>query len=71
MYIPWIARAVLSDMVYSRWPPRSPDLTPCDLFLWEYMKDCVYPSPLPVDLPDLRIRIVAAVKSITPDFIYI
>lgn len=24
------------------WPPRSPDLTPLDFFLWGYMKDCVY-----------------------------
>ena len=21
-----------------QWPPRSPDLTPCDLFLWGYLK---------------------------------
>ena len=21
------------------WPPRSPDLTPCDFFLWEYLKN--------------------------------
>ena len=20
------------------WPPRSPDLTPCDFFLWRYLK---------------------------------
>jgi hypothetical protein len=24
------------------WPPRSPDLTPCDFFLWSYVKDIVY-----------------------------
>lgn len=24
------------------WPPRSPDLTPLDFFLWGYMKDFVY-----------------------------
>lgn len=24
------------------WPPRSPDLTPCDFFLWEYVKAEVY-----------------------------
>ena len=24
------------------WPARSPDLTPCDLFLWEYLKDIVF-----------------------------
>jgi hypothetical protein len=25
-----------------RWPPRSPDLTPCDFFLWGYLKAQVY-----------------------------
>jgi hypothetical protein len=24
------------------WPARSPDLTPCDFFLWGYLKDIVY-----------------------------
>ena len=28
------------------WPPRSPDLTPCDFFLWGYLKSKVYTSPL-------------------------
>ena len=25
-----------------KWPPRSPDLTPCDFFLWGYIKSKVY-----------------------------
>ncbi len=29
-----------------KWPPRSPDLNPCDFFLWGYLKDRVY-NPLP------------------------
>lgn len=29
------------------WPARSPDLTPCDFFLWGYMKGKVYSSPPP------------------------
>jgi len=29
------------------WPPRSPDLTAADFFLWEYLKAKVY-----VDKPD-------------------
>ena len=24
------------------WPPRSPDLSPCDFFLWRYLKSKVY-----------------------------
>ena len=27
------------------WPPRSPDLTPYDFFLWGYLKSKVYTSP--------------------------
>lgn len=38
------------------WPPRSPDLTPCDFFLWGYLKSKVYTTP-PIDLADLRNRI--------------
>ena len=29
------------------WPPRSPDLTPCDFFLCGYVKDNAYKPPLP------------------------
>ena len=24
------------------WPPRSPDLNPCDFYLWSYMKEEVH-----------------------------
>ncbi len=24
------------------WPPRSPDLNPCDYFLWGFLKDKIY-----------------------------
>ena len=40
---------------FVEWPARSPDLTPCDFFLWGYLKQKVYTSP---DLNDLRQRIV-------------
>ena len=40
-------RAVFGDRVIAlgwdpEWAPRSPDVTPCDFFLWGYMKDKVY-----------------------------
>ena len=38
------------------WPPRSPDLTPCDYFLWGFLKDKVCRTP-PQDINDLRERI--------------
>jgi hypothetical protein len=27
------------------WPPRSPDFTPVDFFLWEHIKTLIYTSP--------------------------
>jgi len=43
----WIGRAVNNDHHLLLWPPRSPDLTPCDFFLWGYVKDSAYKPPLP------------------------
>ncbi|KAG8303110.1 hypothetical protein J6590_108196 [Homalodisca vitripennis] len=51
------------------WPPRSPDLTPMDFFLWGFIKDKVYVPPLPASLADLRRRITAAVAEVTPDLL--
>ena len=48
------------------WPPRSPDLTPCDFFLWGYIKDTVYVPPLPQNLDELKNRIRTAITSVTP-----
>ena len=31
-------------------PPRSPNLIPCDFFLWDYVKDHVFVRPIPLDL---------------------
>lgn len=38
------------------WPPRSPDLTPLDFFLWGYLKDKVY-TTVPANLNTLETRI--------------
>ena len=38
------------------WLPSSPDMNPCDFFLWGYLKELVY-MPLPAPLQDLRWRI--------------
>jgi len=39
------------------WPPRSPDLTPCDFFLWGYLKSKIFTTP-PADIIELRRRII-------------
>jgi len=33
--------------------PRSPVATPCDFFVWGYVKDQVYVPPLPANIPEL------------------
>ena len=37
----------------NKWPPKSPDLNPCDFFLWGYLKSKVY-NPQPKTLEDLK-----------------
>ena len=39
------------DQMLLTWPPRSQDATPCDFFLWGYVKDQVYVPPLPAKYP--------------------
>ena len=45
------------------WPPRSSDLTPCDYFLWGYLKARVYRTP-PVYVQDLERRIRAELTAL-------
>jgi hypothetical protein len=47
------------------WPPRSPDNTPLDFFLWSNVKDRIYVTKV----RDLRARIVEAAGTITPDML--
>jgi hypothetical protein len=46
------------------WPPHSPDLTPCDFWLWGYLKERVYRAPRPTDLVQLRERIISVFNDI-------
>lgn len=50
------------------WPPRSPDLTPLDFFLWGFVKDKVYRTRV-IDLDDLKARIRAAIASVDIDML--
>jgi hypothetical protein len=51
------------------WPPRSPDLTPLDFFVWGFIKRIVYATQ-PTDIDDLKERInYVATELITPDFL--
>jgi hypothetical protein len=52
--------------MFCPWPARSPNLTPCDYFLWGYVNDKVFVPPQLVSLPDLKSRTEAALGTITP-----
>lgn len=46
------------------WPSRSPDLTPCDFFLWGYLKSKVFQDNPPQTIQALRERIRQEVENI-------
>ena len=54
----------------TEWPARFPDLTPCDLFLWGYLKQKVFSSP-PESLDILQQRITEEIEALkrNPNFI--
>lgn len=54
----WIGRGG-----FVSWPPRSPDLTPLDFYLWGYVKDIVYTNR-PTTPVDLKQRIRDAIANI-------
>ena len=45
------------------WLPRSPNLSPCVFFLWGYLKNKIYETPVLV-LQDLRERIIHNVNEL-------
>ena len=50
------------------WPPRTPDITPLHFFLWAYVKDKVFSTPVP-DITNLKARITYACATITEDML--
>lgn len=51
-----------------QWPARSPDLAPCDYFLWGYLKSLVYTNR-PRTLAELKNNIRVAIADIGPDML--
>ena len=57
-----LLRNVFTDRIIAlnhtiEWPPRSPDLTPCDFFLWGHLKSKVLKGKL-----DLVKRVIAGMR---------
>jgi hypothetical protein len=48
------------------WPPRSPDLTPLDFFLWGHLKTIVYADPS-INLQNLKDKITATCNQLTDE----
>ncbi|GBM06498.1 hypothetical protein AVEN_58333-1 [Araneus ventricosus] len=62
-----------NDRIISRhfptaWPPRSPDVNPCDFWLWGYLKDVVYGGPI-ANLAELKSRNTQHIHNITTETI--
>jgi hypothetical protein len=50
------ADRLISRNTLNNWPPRSCDLTPCDFFLWPFLKNAIYNTTIN-DLAELQNRI--------------
>lgn len=48
------------------WPPRSPDLTPLDYFLFPHLKNTIFKEPIHT-IEDLKTRITEECNRITPE----
>ena len=46
------------------WPPYSPDLNPCDYYLWGFLKSRVYSDPVPQTTEQLKQNIRREVRRI-------
>lgn len=50
-----------------RWPPRSPDITPLDFFVWPFLKEKVFSAGAPQNLNILIQKIRVSLLLITPE----
>lgn len=48
-----IPRRIISRYSDVSWPPRSPDISPCDFFVWGYVKSKVYVE-IPRNIQELK-----------------
>jgi len=61
-------QSFFGDRVISKglWPPRSPDLTPPDYFLWGYLKGRIYQNK-PRTIDALKANITEEIQAVTAD----
>ncbi|GBM90703.1 hypothetical protein AVEN_154643-1 [Araneus ventricosus] len=59
---------VISPDFPTAWPPRSPDLTPCDFWLWGFIRDQIYGEHPPA-LSHLKDSIIRHIRGINEDLL--
>lgn len=64
----WIGRGGAEDLNIT-WPPRSPDLTPADFFLWGFVKGLVYKQNYE-NLDQLKAAIVTAFQQVSQEMLF-
>jgi len=47
----------------------SPGASPCDFFVWGYIKDQVYVPPLPISISEMKVWIRTAIQNFTADML--
>ena len=62
------ANLVVDSWTRQNGPSRSPDLNPCDFFLWGYLKKRVL-NPIPKTLEDLKENITREMKKIPKEIL--
>ena len=57
----------IGERLHTPWPARSPDMTPCDFFLWGWMKDGVNARMPITNRNMLKDAVIDVVSSLDPD----
>jgi len=65
----WIGRTGKEDYALMRWPPRSPDLIPCNFFFWGVCEGHILCASTPRLCPDFRNCITTAVALVDCDML--
>ena len=58
---------LISRFADTTYPPRSPDLTPCDSFLWGHLKENSFRNPIPWTAGELKMNIENVLSGISDD----
>jgi hypothetical protein len=61
----WIGRARTADVEWMKWPPHSPNLTPYDFLLWDYIKEQEFVPLLPQITDEVKLRITQLSRKLT------